>query len=64
MNTAEVRDLLQDKPVYVLEPHEFIRFKDGRRWVDVEIRDGRLTIRGSHPLVIRPEVSNLITIEV
>lgn len=61
--SIDVCDILEG-PIKTLEPNNYIRFKtENGRWINVELRNDLLTIRGSHSLVILPDVSNQFSID-
>jgi hypothetical protein len=58
MKTATIHDILGEQPPIPLESRHFVRFSDGSRWIDVELRDGEVTIRGSTGFLIEPHSAN------
>lgn len=57
-------DILGELPKLSLEKYGFVRIEQGRDWLDIDIRDGIIELRGSHGLVIRPRAANVVQVEV
>ena len=64
MENTNAYDILDKLPVLDLADYSHVRIRLGREWLDVEIRDGKPTVRGSHALLLRPVTSNQIEITI
>ncbi len=61
-NTFAV-DILDRTPSLALADYSYVRVYCGKEWVNLEIRDGIPTIRGSRAFLVRLSSANQIGIE-
>ncbi len=61
---ASAVDILDQIPALPLTAYSYVRIPCGADdWIDIEVRDGKPTIRGNRGFLIRPLVANSIIIE-
>ena len=63
MDNTYARDILDRLPPLPLTEYNSVRVECGHNWVELEIRDGKPTLRGSRGFLIRLMVANQIAIE-
>ena len=63
MDNTFAIDILETKPTLALTDYSYVRVYCGKEWVNLEIRDGVPTIRGSRGFLVRLSTANQISIE-
>lgn len=64
MKTIAVFDIRGEEDQIPLQARHYIRFADGPGcWIDVELRDGEVVVRGSDSITIAPRSANQIVVK-